>query len=163
MKITPRTEKELAERNLWPAGKYTFEVNEHIAFGQKTFSTEEKKSSKGDDMIVLAMLVYNEEGEARPFLDYLVNIESVEFKIRHAAEACGILDKYNAGELTADDFIGKTGELKLRVGKATEKYPTPRNEVGDYVVVRSEGGGAPPSSAIPPPGHPAAEPMPWEG
>lgn len=126
MKFTPKTEKEIAEENLWPAGEYSFEITE----------AEDTVSSKGNEMIELKLKVYNEEGNFKILSDYL--LEAIAYKLRHAAEVCGLLDAYNSGVLLASDFVGKTGYLKLKIDKdKTGKYPD-KNGVGDYITERSK-------------------------
>jgi hypothetical protein len=63
--------------------------------------------------------------------DYLV--EKRAEKLKHAAAACGLLDKYETGSLPASDFRGKRGRLKLAVEKGKNGYAD-RNVVADYLV-----------------------------
>jgi hypothetical protein len=54
-------------------------------------------------------------------------------KLRHAAEACGLLKGYEAGSLSDADFRNKRGKLKLGIEKdKTKTYPD-KNVVIDYV------------------------------
>ena len=53
-------------------------------------------------------------------------------RLRHAAAACGLLDKYLNGILSDDDFVGRRGKLKLTIEKGTKGYPD-KNVVADYV------------------------------
>ena len=62
--------------------------------------------------------------------DYLVE-KRIE-KLRNAARACGLLDRYEAGTLTDTDFRGKRGNLKLGIEKGKKGYPD-KNVVIDYV------------------------------
>jgi hypothetical protein len=121
VKFEPKTEKQLAEESLLPPGTYDFEV----------FDAEEKVSRNNNDMIVLKLFVFDAGGTRRIVTDWL--LASVAHKLRHAAEAMGLLEQYEAGELTPDDFLGKTGKVKLRISKdATGRYPD-QNSVVDYV------------------------------
>lgn len=122
MKFTPKSEKEIAEASLWPAGEYAFEIVNAV----------EKQSKSGNDMIELIINVFNSEGSFKIVKDYL--LESMAFKLRHAADGCGILDKYDAGEITANDFIGKVGYLKLKIDKNKDPQYADKNAVQDYVV-----------------------------
>lgn len=150
VQFTPKTEAEIAEANLWSDGEYGFEILDQITLGQSNYYTMDTTSKKsGADMIQLVVKVYNAEGEFRTLIDYL--LASMEFKLRHAAAACGLLEKYETGELNAADFKGKRGFLKLRVGKAQGDYPA-KNEVKDYVVPDDDGT----INHAPPSGHPAA-------
>lgn len=121
MRFTPKTEKEIQEEGLLQPGTYSFEI----------VAAEEKTSAKGNDMIELKLFVYDDEGRPRTMRDFLT--ESIAYKLRHAAEVCGLLDDYEAGELTASDFIGKTGQLKIRIEKdKSGQYPD-KNGVADYI------------------------------
>lgn len=159
MKFTPKTEEEIALSNLFPEGNYGFEI----------MNAEDKVSKAGNDMIVLHVKIFNEEGRERTLFDYL--LESLDYKLRHAAEVCGLLHRYEQGDLLAHEFVGKTGNLKLKQRKNKER-DTMENVIQDYIVHKPEGrdgdgvaGGA--TVKGPPSGHPAsasmtAEPMPWD-
>jgi len=128
MKFKPVSREELAKKQeeaesrfLWPAGEYDFEV----------MNADDAISKKGNEMIVLDVNAYNTDGEFLSIKDYLMEV--MEFKLRHAAESMGLLEKYEAGELEALDFQGKTGRLRLKVGKKVEGYKQ-RNEIADYIV-----------------------------
>lgn len=122
MKFTPKTDKELAEEKLLPEGEYGFEIS----------GAEEKISKAGNDMIVLTVRVFKDDGSFILVTDYL--LESIMYKINHACKACGLFDKYELGELSARDFIGKTGHLKLVIQKDKNgEYPD-KNSIKDYIV-----------------------------
>lgn len=121
MKITPKSEKELAEMNLWTVGEYSFEV----------LDAEDTTSKAGNEMIKLKVSVFNNEGGHKILFDYL--LDSMAHKVRHIADACGLIDKYEAGSLEAIDLKGKTGVLKLKITKdKAGQYPD-KNEIADYV------------------------------
>lgn len=121
MKFTPKTEKEIAEEKLWPAGEYSFEITE--AF--------DKVSKSGNEMIELKVKVINDDADFIFVTDYL--LESLAYKLRHAAEACGLLSQYEAGSLVGSDFTFKTGTLKLKIQKDKNGQYPDKNVVGDYV------------------------------
>ncbi len=122
MQFTPRTEKELAESRLMPKGIYDFEIVD--AF-------EKTSKSSGNPMIELRVKVIAPGGAARVITDYLV--EKRGEKLRHAAEACGLIDTYNDGTLSDTDFHHKRGKLKLGIEKdKTKTYPD-KNIILDYV------------------------------
>ena len=119
MQFEPKTDRELLD--LWPEGEYSFEVAK----------ADETTSSNGNDMIVLHCNVYNEEGRVKVFRDYLV--ESVAFKLKASCKALGLLDAYNTGKLSALDFEGKKGELKLGIEEGKDGYQD-RNKIVGYVI-----------------------------
>lgn len=126
MKFTPKTEKEIAEENLWQPGEYSFEVLE----------AADKTSKSGNEMIELKLKVYADDGGYIFLNDYL--LESMAYKLRHAADACGILEQYNAGSLVAADFAGKAGRVKLVIQKSKDPQYSDKNAVKDYVKSSAE-------------------------
>ncbi len=60
-------------------------------------------------------------------------MEALEHKLYHFAHGTGLGAKYDAGELEAEDCLGRAGKAKIKIGKATEAYAA-KNEVQDYVV-----------------------------
>lgn len=126
MKFTPKTEEEVNAFSITPEGVYDFEI----------ISAFDTTSKAGNDMIKLMINFYDKEGNLKSIDDYL--LEAMAYKLRHAAEACGLLKKYESGELEADDFVGKTGKFKLGISKGKAKpdggtYPD-KNDVKDYIV-----------------------------
>lgn len=126
MKFTPKTEKEITEENLLPEGRYDFEIS----------GAEETLSKKGNEMIKLMVRVYKPDGKFNIVTDYL--LESMLYKLLHCCEACDLMAQYESGRLSADDFIGKTGQLKLVVKiDETGNYPD-QNSIKDYVVDKNK-------------------------
>lgn len=124
MQFQSKTEQQIQEENLIPAGEYDFTVQK----------AEEKKSkSSGADMIVIDMDIYVGD-RARPLKDYLM--ESMAYKLRHFCYGVGLGAKYDAGTLTAQDCIGKSGKVKI-VQKQNGDYGL-QNNVKDYVVGESK-------------------------
>ena len=120
MRITPRTEAEIQSENLFPPGEFDFEILE----------AEETTSKAGNEMIRLKLKVFSESGNFIIISDYL--LESVAYKLRHACEAVGMVERYESGKLDAMDFQGKSGRLKLRIDKS-DNYPD-KNGVKDYIA-----------------------------
>lgn len=126
--FTPKTEETLqaekekrdAER-LLPKGGYDFEVLEG----------SDKPSKSGNAMITLKIKVFGPEHEVTIF-DYLIFTEDFEWKVRHAADACGILEKYESGVLYASDFEGRTGRCILRIQPPKDDFAS-KNVVDSYV------------------------------
>lgn len=128
MKYTPKSEEELEKEKqdainaaLLPNGEYDFEV----------VGVSDKKSSSGADMITLKLMIFDENGDNRFVYDYLT--ESMGWKLRHAADACGLLSHYEAGNITASSFEMATGKIKIKTQKGNKEYPNPKNVVEDYV------------------------------
>lgn len=132
MKYTAKTDEEFAKEEaealkklLMADGVYDFEV----------IDAEEKTSSKGNDMIMLTLTVYDESGEGNKITDYLVPGSTYgNRKIRHAAVACGLTEQYETEKLAAEDFTGRAGKLRIKIQKGTKDYPKPKNTVDDYLA-----------------------------
>lgn len=121
MKLTPMSDEQLAVMNLIPEGQHQFEV----------INAEDTQSKSGNDMIKLTLTVWDAEGKQHTVFDYL--LEAMPKKLKHFAKHCGLIVKYESGELLADDCIGKCGLLELSIQEdKTGKYQ-PRNSVVDYL------------------------------
>jgi hypothetical protein len=116
MRFQPPSEAEIEARKLWPKGVYPFEI----------FDAEEKLSaSKGNPMIELKVKLGRRDGATRIVKDYLM-VQRPE-KLMNAAKACGVIEKYHAGLLAADDFVGKCGSNTTNLTAVVrEKYETER-------------------------------------
>jgi len=123
MKFKAKSEKELAEANIWPNGEYPFEILE----------AEDATDKNGDDMFKLKVKVFKDNGATQNIFEY-VSGTWMEYKLRHLAEVCGLLADYETGEIEAYQLVGKTGTCKLNVSKdKTGQYPD-KNGIADYVV-----------------------------
>jgi hypothetical protein len=125
MQFQPKTEEQIAAENLWPEGEYDFEI----------VKAEEKTSKAGNQMIQLTVKIFSPEGKFRLVDDFLM--EKMAFKLRHCADACRLLDKYNIGELRDTDFVGKAGRCEVVVQEGQSKpdggkYPD-KNTIKDYI------------------------------
>jgi hypothetical protein len=125
LRIIPKSSEEIASMQVFPRGTYQFEV----------IGGEDKVSQALNPMIELKLKVTNSTGASRFVTDYL--LEKLPIKLRHAAEACGLLEQYEAGDLAGTDFVGKTGELTLAIEKDKNRKFPDKNSVIDYVVKES--------------------------
>lgn len=119
MRFTPMSEDDLIRASLLPAGIYPFEV----------MAAEDKISKTGNEMIELKLNVFGDNQEAHVF-DYL--LEKMAFKLRHFAEATGLIDEYERGELEALACINKMGYAKIGIDKGNDRFG-PKNTVLDYL------------------------------
>ena len=123
MQFTPKTEKQINEDSLLPDGIYDFEV---------TFAADDVSKASQNEMIHLKLNVFDEDGKSRLIHDYIV--ASMEMKLRRAAYACGLGEKYEDGELHASDFEDCTGQVKVKKqADKTGQYPD-KNVIADYIV-----------------------------
>ena len=124
MRFTPKTESELKESALLPEGEYTFEI----------LTAEDTQSkSTGNDMLKLSLRIFENGGEnSQRVFDYLVSIDSMIWKIRHFAEAIGMLPEYESGEMLAETLPGRTGKCKIVIQPASGQWDA-KNVVKDYL------------------------------
>ena len=82
-------------------------------------------------MIEVVLAVTDADNE-RQFRDYLVNsvLGVAVIKLRHACAAVNALEKYEAGEITQDDFPGRACRVHVIVEKK-RGFPD-RNVIDDY-------------------------------
>ncbi len=126
---TPKSEETLAKEGLLPEGTYDFEVSE----------TSDKPSKKGKAMYTLKLHVFDENGQARIVYDYIaLGSNFGERKLRHAADACGLIDIYDTGNLKPSDFQDKSGKAQIKQQDGSADYPLPKNVVADYVKRSAE-------------------------
>lgn len=131
MKFAPKSEQEIRDGQFWPNGPYSFEVIERAMLGGREWETCETRSQEHKkDMIQLVLRVFR-QGEQKVMIDYLM--PDVAGKLRHACDACGLLQRYETGEVAAADFIGRGGVLRLRIEKDRKGQYSDRNAVADYV------------------------------
>lgn len=128
MRFTPKTEKQIQEERfpVLPKGIYSFEI----------LNAEEKKSQKGNDMMVIKLKVFKRDGSHTLVTDYIT--EHVAHKLRHLCVNTGLEKAYEAGSLNAADLQGKSGRVKLYVQKDKSGQYADRNAVDDYVSEDAE-------------------------
>lgn len=121
---TPKSEEQLAREGLMPDGIYDFEVVE----------TRDKPSKAGNPMFTLKLHVFDSAGSTNVIYDYIVLGNNFgERKLRHAADACGIIDIYETGKMNESDFQGKCGKVEIKTQNGNDDFPLPKNVVRDYV------------------------------
>lgn len=147
MRFTPKTENELAQANLLPAGVYQFEVVEAV----------DKVSKSGNDMIALLLKVFRDDGDSFVFVNDWI-MEKIPYKLAHFCAAAGITEKYESGVLDADDCVGVYGACKVAIEPGGD-FP-PKNVVKNYVKPRSERREGKSSGGFEP--EPIEELLPWE-
>ena len=106
------------ELDVFPKGEYDAVV----------IRAAEKRSKKGNDMLEVMLKVFHPSGQTKVVYDYLVNQESMAFKIRHFCESAGL--DYDAGEIDAS----RVSEASVRVRLAIQDDEFgKKNVVRDYV------------------------------
>lgn len=125
MGYTPKTEQQLASEGLLPEGIYDFEI----------VDTDDKQSKKGNDMYTLTLNVFDADGGTKQIRDYIaLGSNFGERKLRHAADACGLIEIYNTGNLKPSDFQDRAGKVQIKQQDGSMDFPLSKNVVADYVV-----------------------------
>ena len=119
MGIKPFTEEESRAAMVQPEGVYDFEC----------VAAEERVSKTGNEMIALQLSLFAGEHRVR-VRDWLVATPKQAFKARHFADTCNCRDLYDAGELTAEECIGRCGRVQIIIEKS-EQWGD-QNKVRDY-------------------------------
>lgn len=122
MKFTPKTDRELEELHLLQDGEYSAEVIEAIDTQSKT----------GLDMIALKISV-NNNYSSKILNDWL--LESFPVKLKHFCKSCNILEKYDSGDISAKDCIGK--KIKVKVTTKADENGKKWNRIEDYLEKKS--------------------------
>jgi hypothetical protein len=125
MKTSGRSESEAqkaASPRLLRTGWHDAEFREAI----------EKASKAGNDMIEALVVIRDADGNEREFRDYLTDKGMGALKLRHACTAVGALDKYEAGEISAADFPGRS--CRVRLGIEKKRGFRDRNIIEDYAA-----------------------------
>lgn len=122
MRTTPKTQEQLDQERMLPAGEYDFTIDK----------AEDKISRSQNEMIELSLTIFTGNGERR-MKDWVM--DKVAHKLRHFAYAVGVGPMYEAGALVAQELVGRSGKVILKQGKAQGDFPA-RNEVADYVPLK---------------------------
>lgn len=121
MKFNPKSADEIAEDGLLPDGDYDFTVQ----------SADEAVSKAGNEMIKVALKVFDGTGGGQIVYDYLVSSDGGLRKIRGFAVACGILADYEAGRFEATGIVGQSGRVKIK--RDNNPGYEPKNAVAYYL------------------------------
>lgn len=109
MRVTPKSDEQIeAEKNErlaayqpWPAGTVCdYQVKEAVAATSKA----------GNDMIKAHIDVYNDKGEAKGITMYFGDWNDYHFSRINR-------DRYEAGQVDAEDLLGRTGKCVLGIEK----------------------------------------------
>lgn len=123
-KFTPVSEEEIAKSNLLEKGEYTFYVKQ----------AEYKTSRAGNPMIELILSVHDHNNKEHIIYDYLMDGESLQYKIRHFCYSIGIGDKYELGGFNIEDCVNKNGAAKVYIREDKTGQYKPKNAISDYML-----------------------------
>lgn len=138
MRFQPKSEDELKRERLMPDGEYDFTVAE----------AQEKQSAKGNDMLAIKLTVYTPDGSERTTRDWIM---AGSLKLREFCYATGLDGVYEAGELTDQDCVGRSGRAHIVTRDDKTGQYGPQNAVKGYII--------PPPEAAKPVARPAAQPQ----
>ncbi len=124
----PRSEEEVRNAVLVPAGRYQFVVLKAV---------ERVSKKTGQPLIELILDIIDSTGYPRRVYDYLTLSPKMAYKIRHFCMATGLMERYDTGALSATDCVGRTGIVDVEIQKTKEPNFPDRNSVKDYIVTES--------------------------
>jgi hypothetical protein len=110
MRTTPRTEdeaKRASSRTLPKPGWYPARITE----------AAEKQSRRGNPMIELQLLVRDANGDEWEPRDWLTDADLGAEKLRSAVVAVDALERYEAGDIAAEDFAGRDVQAQIIIEK----------------------------------------------
>jgi hypothetical protein len=99
--------RKASSRGVLKAGRYSAQIREAV----------EKPDRHGNDMIEFLVAVFDPQGAERLVKDWLTTHDKAAAKVRSCASACNLLDRYEANELSQDDFPGHDVQVKITVEK----------------------------------------------
>lgn len=121
MRFEPKTREELS--NLLQEGIYKGHVKTAI----------EKTSRSERQMFALEVEIYDSEGRAKNVKDYIVLSEDMQWKLYDFCDSAGIMDRYNAGEVSAEDCLDRTVFCRVTRKEAEGDFPA-KNEIKGYLT-----------------------------
>lgn len=127
MDFVPLNDQQLRELNLYPEGRYRFQVMR---------TTQKHSSNSGNDYFNLKMRIWV-EGKERILFDMLFFEGKMLYKTKHFCDVTGMSDKYEAGKLMPYECDGKEGYLDL-VHRTNTQTGELQNSVKDYVIPEGE-------------------------
>lgn len=113
MLITPKTDEQIEQERSqqtskyqpWPAGTVVdYQIKE----------ATDAVSKNGNDMIKAHIDVYNDKGEVKPITVYFGSWNDYHFSRINR-------ERYEAGQVDAQDLFGKTGKCVLGIEKGSQK------------------------------------------
>ncbi len=111
--------------HLLPAGDYDFEI----------LHASEKTSANNNDMVVLKLRA-GSNGTTRIITDYIVAKNTR--KVKKVAQAVGLLDLFETGEILAEHFVGRKGRVRLSIEKSSHMDYEDRNIVDTYLTPKRD-------------------------
>lgn len=146
MSYKPMTAEEAAQLNIKPDAVYSFEVSD-----AKAGVSKEKKNP----MIALELSFFDAEGNRFSVKDWLVHSDNrwAEKKVYDFAQAVGLGAKYAAGQMVAEDCLGRSGFAFITTQKGKPKDDGSGN-FPDRNVVKYYTSKAPEKKAAPTQGAP---------
>lgn len=124
MKITPKSEEHFKSRNLMDPGTYDFVVLNAI---------EKVSKTSGEPMIEVILLATDMNGREHKLFDYLIDKEPMDYKIRHIYDCANLIEKYESGNIDAQDLHNVRGKVKVIIRKDKTGQYGDKNSVQDYI------------------------------
>lgn len=137
MKFTPKSSEEIALDGLLKEGKYPFTV---------TKAEDAKSKTTGAEMIKLQLTVYGDGTRQATVYDYLM--ESISDKLYKFCFLMGLDERYDSGDLKAEDCANKEGWAHIKIQPAKGAFKA-GNVVSYYCQEPKDAAPARPRAAPP--------------
>ena len=95
-------------------------------------------SQSGNEMLTLDLKVMDSTGKEKEIKDFLVESESMRWKIKNFCYSCGLENQYDHGRITINDLKERTGKLIIKTTPATGKYRA-KSSVDRYITHEKSG------------------------
>jgi hypothetical protein len=128
MNFESKSERQIIEESLLEKGDYDATV----------LTAENDTSKAGNEMIVLQLQVFGQNGRTVPLKDWL--LPSMPMKLIRFCQSAGLMDLYNKGQLQAGDCIGRDVCVAVKVEEDKSGQYPPQNKVAGYKVKAENGG-----------------------
>lgn len=134
------TDEEVKSRNVIEDGSYPFKIKSAIL--KKTQSGIDKNGviKPIRDMLEVEFEFFNINGNIRNIKDWIVFVETMDWKLRHLARALGLLDLYESKTLEPYHLSGKSGTFTLGSKEMVDRDGNKKkvNYIKDYIELVTE-------------------------
>ena len=129
------TDDEIKERNITDEGNYPFKIIEAIQKKTKGGFDKNGEQKEIHDMLEMDFEFTDTNGMVKKQRDWIVFSEGMDWKLRHLANAIGVLNFYDNQQLESHHLKNKTGIFSLGIKEFTGNNGEKKkiNFVKDYV------------------------------
>lgn len=128
------TEDDIKNRNISIEGEYAFKIKEANLKDTKPKLDNHGQQKPTSKMLEVKMEFHDGNGVVKNLTDWIVFTDGMDWKLRHLARTCGLLELYDNDALDSNHLIGKCGVLLLGIREGEYKGEKQKqNFIKDYV------------------------------